>query len=173
MKESKKSMKFLLLIFCCYILSDLEAAPYIVPKKTGQIDSLRAASDAAYAGIEAQNNRMKVISQNIANSEVTGSTPGGDPYRRKVIFFKEIIDPKTGARLVKIKEIKEENSDFILKYQPNHPAADELGYVKYPNVNVQIELADGQEAKRGVSVNASSMDMVKSMQFTLLDLMKH
>ncbi len=163
----------LFLICCCCIFADVKAAPYIVPKKSGQIDSLKAASEAAYAGIEAQSNRMKVISQNIANSEVTGSTPGGDPYRRKIIFFKEVIDSKTSAKVVKVKDILEDKSDFILKYQPNHPAADEFGYVKYPNINVQVELADGQEAKRAVSVNASSMDMVKSMQFTLLDLMKH
>ncbi len=165
--------KITLFFICCCIFSDVKAAPYIVPKKSTQIDSLRAASEAAYAGIEAQSNRMKVISQNIANSEVTGSTPGGDPYRRKIIFFNEIIDPKTSAKVVKVKEILEDKSDFILKYQPNHPAANESGYVKYPNINVQVELADGQEAKRGVSVNANSMDMVKSMQFTLLDLMKH
>jgi flagellar basal-body rod protein FlgC len=146
---------------------------YIVPKNPSNIDNLQAASKIAYSGIEAQSNRMKIISQNIANSEVTGSTPDGTPYRRKIIFFQEKLDPKTNAKIVVVKDVQEDKSDFILKYQPNHPAADDKGYVKYPNVNVQVELADGQEAKRAISVNANSMDMIKSIQFTILDLIKH
>jgi len=148
-------------------------APYIVPHSKKNIDTLRAASKIAMSGIQAQNERMKVVSQNIANIDVTGATPEADTYRRKMVFFENKIDPQTGAEVVVVKKIQNDNSDFILKYQPNHPAADENGYVKYPNVNIHIELGDGNEAKRGVSLNANSMDMIKSMQFTILNMMKN
>lgn len=163
--------KFLLLSLLVYSQASANA-PYIVPKAHKNSDPLMAASRMAMSGINAQNERMKVVSQNIANMDVTGTTPGGDPYKRKMIFFENGIDPKTGSQVVKVKKIQEDNSDFILKYEPNHPAADASGYVKYPNVNIHVEMADAKEANRAVSVNANSMEMIKSMQFTILDMMK-
>ncbi len=163
------------LIFSLSLLLNFEVvadAPYIVPSRHQNSDPLIAASRIAMSGINAQNERMKVVSQNIANMDVTGTTPGGDPYKRKMIFFENGIDPKTGSEVVKVKKIQEDNSDFILKYEPNHPAADQNGYVKYPNINIHIEMADAKESNRAVSVNASSMEMIKSMQFTILDMMK-
>ena len=147
-------------------------APYIVPNAHKDSDLLIAASRMAVSGINAQNERMKVVSQNLANMDVTGTTPGGDPYKRKMIFFENGIDPATGSQVVKVKKIQEDNSDFVLKYDPNHPAADESGMVKYPNVNIHVEMGDAKEANRAVSVNANSMEMIKSMQFTILDMMK-
>jgi len=165
------------IILCSIVVSSFSLevnadAPYIVPHAHKNTDTLKAASRIAMSGIQAQNERMKVVSQNIANMDVTGATPDSDPYRRKIIFFENSVDPKTGTAVVKVKKIDNDNSDFILKYQPNHPAADKNGYVKYPNVNVHVELADGQEAKRAVAVNANSMDMIKSMQFRVLEMMK-
>jgi len=147
-------------------------APYIVPNSHKNMDPLTAASRMAVSGINSQNERMKVVSQNLANMDVTGVTPGGDPYKRKMIFFENGIDPKTGSQVVKVKKIQEDNSDFILKYEPYHPAADESGMVKYPNVNIHVEMADAKESNRGVNINANSLDMIKSMQFTVLDMMK-
>ena len=160
------------LVFCSTADTNADA-PYIVPRSKQNIDTLKAASKIAMSGIQAQNERMKVVSQNIANIDVTGATPEADTYRRKIVFFENKIDPQTGAEIVAVKKIQNDNSDFILKYQPNHPAADKNGYVKYPNVNIHIELGDGNEAKRGVSLNANSMDMIKSMQFTILNMMKN
>lgn len=147
-------------------------APYIVPHRGGHSDPLMAASRMVVSGINAQNERMKVISQNVANIDVTGINPDGDPYRRKMIFFENQIDNKTGTKVIKVKKIIEDKSDFILKYEPNHPAADINGMVKYPNVNIHVEMADAKEATRAVTVNANSLDMIKSMQFTVLDMMK-
>lgn len=160
------------ILFLSFLTSVAHAnAPYIVPNANQNKDPLAAASRMAMSGIQAQNERMKVVSQNIANMDVTGTTPNSEPYRRKMIFFENTTDNQ-GNEVVKVKKIQEDSSDFILKYEPNHPAADANGYVKYPNVNIHIEMADGKEANRAVSVNASSMDMVKSMQFTLLEMMK-
>ncbi len=168
-------LKSFLTIILCVLSSAITYAdgPYIVPHNKKNTDTLKAASKIAMSGIQAQSERMKVISQNIANIDVTGSTPESDTYRRKIIFFENKIDPQTGAEVVVVKKIQNDQSDFILKYQPNHPAADKNGYVKYPNVNINVELGDGNEAKRGVSINANSMDMIKSMQFTILNMMKN
>jgi flagellar basal-body rod protein FlgC len=166
-------MKKLIVILASFFTFQVAAeAPYIVPNSGSGGDPLTNASRMAMSGINAQNERMKVVSQNIANIDVTGMTPGGDPYRRKIVFFENTIDPKTGSQVVKVKKIQEDNSDFILKYEPNHPAADVNGMVKYPNVNIHIEMADAKEANRAVTVNAKSLEIVKSMQFTLLDMMK-
>jgi flagellar basal-body rod protein FlgC len=169
----KINMKKLIVALASIITFQVAAeAPYIVPSNGKNGDPLTAASRMAMSGINAQNERMKVVSQNIANMDVTGMTPGGDPYKRKIVFFENTIDPKTGSQVVRVKKVQEDNSDFILKYEPNHPAADESGMVKYPNVNIHIEMADAKEANRAVTVNANSLDMVKSMQFTILDMMK-
>lgn len=169
----KKIISFTVVVAVCgMVFSSHGDAPYIIPRSVKSSDTLKAASRAAMSGIQAQNERMKVVSQNIANMDVTGLSSEEDPYRRKIVFFENTIDPKTGAEIVKVKKVDVDKSDFILKYQPNHPAADKDGYVKYPNVNVHIELADGNEAKRSVSVNANSLDMIKSMQSTVLNLMK-
>ena len=165
-------MKTLLVISLLFTLQAAANAPYIVPNHSTNSDPLTAASRLAVSGINAQNERMKVISQNVANMDVTGITPGGDPYKRKMIFFENGIDSHSGSQVVKVKKITEDNSDFILKYEPHHPAADASGMVKYPNINIHVEMADAKEANRAVSVNANSLDMIKSMQFRILDMMK-
>lgn len=165
-------MKTLLLISLLLTMQVAADAPYIVPSHSNNSDPLIAASRMAVSGINTQNERMKIISQNVANMDVTGIGPGGDPYKRKMIFFENGIDPHTGSQVVKVKKISEDNSNFVLKYEPNHPAADASGMVKYPNVNIHVEMADAKEANRAVTVNANSLDMIKSMQFTILDMMK-
>jgi len=136
-------------------------------------DPLTAASQIAIAGMEVQSERLKVISQNIANAEVTGSSPSEDPYQRKTIFFEQKMDSKIGTDIVSVKKISTDKSDFILKYQPSHPAANAEGYVKYPNVNIVLEGVDMQEARRSFDANVNSFEITKSMQFKVLELMKN
>ena len=76
-----------------------------------------------------------------------GKSPGSNPYTRKVIYFKNEYGEKLGAEVVKIDKISIDHSDFVLKYQPHHPAANEKGYVKYPNVNIFIETVDANYHK--------------------------
>lgn len=165
-------LRFSIVMLSFLIGSTAAASTHYIAESTRTSDPLRAASRIAVSGINAQNERMKVISQNIANMDVTGTAPGGDPYKRKIIFFENKVSDDGGSEIVQVKKIQEDNSDFILKYQPTHPAADANGYVKYPNINIHVEMADAKEANRAVSVNASSMSMIKSMQFTILDMMK-
>ena len=135
-------------------------------------DALKASIKISAAGMQAQNQRLKVISQNIANSNVTGKTPNEDPYRRKVIFFKNVYDPKLKTKILKVDSVREDKSDFTLKYEPNHPAADAKGMVKYPNVNIIIETVDSKEAQRTFDANVNSLEIAKNNQNKILELMR-
>ena len=111
-------------------------------------DPLSAALKIAGSGLEAQSTRLRIVSENIANARSTGDTPGSDPYRRKTVTFGTELDRASGADVVKVKTIGVDNSDYIEEYEPGHPAADENGVVKMPNVNIQIEMGDMREANR-------------------------
>ena len=92
--------------------------------------------------------RMRVISENLANAQSTGNAPGADPYQRKTITFSSELDRASRASLVKVDRIGHDETPFRVEYDPDHPAADENGYVKLPNVNMLIEMADMREASR-------------------------
>src|SRR5512147_798926 len=94
----------------------------------------------ATSGLRAQAGRMRVISENIANADSTGSSPGADPYRRKIPTFVSQLDRTLDARTVGLGRIAPDRSDFRTRYEPSNPAADRDGYVKYPNVNPMVEM---------------------------------
>ena len=131
---------------------------------------LNALSIAA-SGMKAQGTRMRVISENIANSESTSQTPGGEPYRRKVLTFKDMLDRATGADMVQANKVMPDASDFSLKYDPSHPAANADGYVLMPNVNPLIEMADMREAERSYEANLSVIQSTKTMLSHTLSLL--
>jgi flagellar basal-body rod protein FlgC len=133
-------------------------------------DLLNALSIAA-SGMKAQGTRMRVISENIANAESTSQTPGGEPYRRKVLTFKEMLDKPTGAHLVRVNKVLPDASDFTLKYDPSHPAANSDGYVLTPNVNALIEMADMREAERSYEANLNVIQATKAMLSHTLSLL--
>src|SRR3954464_6859207 len=93
-------------------------------------------------GMDAQTTRLRVIAENLANQDTTGSMPGADPYRRKTVTFENRLDRQLGETAVRIKEIGHATGDFQLRYDPSNPAADRDGYVKLPNVNSLIEIMD-------------------------------
>ena len=131
---------------------------------------LNALSIAA-SGMKAQGTRMRVISENLANSESTSQTPGGEPYRRKVLTFKDMLDRATGAEMVQVNKVMPDATDFTLKYDPSHPAANADGYVLMPNVNPLLELMDMREAQRSYEANLNVIDAAKSMISRALDLL--
>lgn len=136
------------------------------------IDTLTAAQRIAAQGMQVQNERLKVISQNIANSNSTGVSENEEPYRRKIIMFKNEYDPVIGAESVKVGKIANDKSGFNLKFEPHHPAADSAGYVRYPNVNIPLETVDAKEAQRTYEANLSALDISKSNQLRILEAMK-
>lgn len=124
------------------------------------------------AGMNAQTTRLRVIAENIANQDTTGSSPGADPYRRKTITFESTIDRAAGVETVQVKNISADSSDLPLRYDPANPAADARGYVKLPNVNTFVEVMDMREAERSYSANLSVMQATRTMLNKTIDLLK-
>ncbi len=116
-------------------------------------DPLQATLRIAGSGLEAQSMRLRVISENIANAQSTGDTPGADPYTRQTISFDSVLDRSLGVPLVKIKTIGQDDTPFKVEHDPGNPAADAGGFVKMPNVDVLTELADMREANRTYEAN--------------------
>jgi len=112
----------------------------------------------ASSGMRAQGTRLRVISENLANANSTSQTPGGEPYRRKVLTFGNVLDRTLDAQVVKVKSLGPDRSDFELKYDPSHPAANADGYVMLPNVNPIIEMADMREAQRSYDANLTVIE---------------
>ncbi len=133
---------------------------------------LSVSADIAVSGMKAQAQRLKVISENMANAESFSEVPGQDPYRRQVVTFKQYVDKETGAHLVKVDKVIKDNSEFIKKYDPNHPAADAQGYVSMPNVNPLIEMMDLKEAQRTYEANLSVMQTSREMNSKILDVLE-
>jgi flagellar basal-body rod protein FlgC len=126
----------------------------------------------AAAGMDAQTTRLRVIAENLANQDSTGSTPGADPYRRKTVTFQNSMDQEIGTEAVQVKQIGRDGSDFPLRYDPSNPAANADGYVKLPNVNSLVEVMDMREAERSYNANLSVMQAARSMLTRTIDLLK-
>jgi flagellar basal-body rod protein FlgC len=114
-----------------------------------------------------------VISENLANANTASKVPGGDPYARKEILFKNVLDRESGVNLVKVDEIRRDpNAEFNLKYMPDHPGADDAGYVKMPNVNVLVEMNDMREAQRSYEANLSMLENSRNMASRTIDILR-
>lgn len=133
---------------------------------------LKSTMFVSAAGMKAQGERIKLISQNIANSDSTAQTPGGEPFRRKVLTFKNYLDRDVDARLVKVDKIGSDKSDFELRYDPGHPAANADGYVLMPNVNTMVEMADMREAQRSYEANLSVIDISRTLMLRTIQILR-
>ncbi|AYO81871.1 flagellar basal body rod protein FlgC [Methylobacterium brachiatum] len=136
------------------------------------IDPLVASSRIAASGMGAQSERMRVVSENIANAQSTGRTAGSDPYARKTITFRTAMDRATGTTAVTVRQIGEDKAPFRVEYDPGNPAADANGTVKLPNVNMLIEMADMREANRSYEANLQMIKQARSMVSSLIDLLR-
>jgi flagellar basal-body rod protein FlgC len=135
------------------------------------MDFLKTMTIAA-SGLRAQAGRMRIISENIANADSTPTAAGGDPYRRKVPSFVSEVDRALGARVVALGRTAIDKTEFRLKYEPGHPAADRNGNVKYPNVNPLIEMTDMREAQRTYEANVNVIGATRRMIQRTLDILK-
>lgn len=134
--------------------------------------NLSVSADIAVSGMKAQAERLKVISQNMANADSVSVVPGGEPYRRQVVSFKDYVDPATGAEMVKVDKVVKDMSQFEKRYAPNHPGADANGYISLPNVNPLIEMMDMKEAQRTYEANLNMMKTARQMNSNVLDILK-
>lgn len=132
------------------------------------------------SGLDANRKRMNAISSNIANAQTTRTAEGG-PYRRKEVTFgaeparenfSEILEGEMDAQAqtVNATEVISTNRPPILKYEPNHPDADENGYVAYPNINIVEEMANMMQATRSYEANVNALNVTKQMAAKALEL---
>ena len=126
----------------------------------------------AASGMKAQGDRLRVVAENIANADSTGKSPNEEPYRRKLVVFQNVLDKELGVSIVKVGERTHDMSAFRKKYDPTHPAADEHGYVLYPNVNSIVEMMDMRESRRGYEANMNVIEVAKSMLSRTIDLLR-
>ncbi|MDO9499743.1 flagellar basal body rod protein FlgC [Falsiroseomonas sp.] len=115
------------------------------------------------AGMAAQSTRLRVVAENLANRDSTGETAGADPYRRRTVSFANRLDRSLGAEVVGVSRIGTAPGEFPTRFDPAHPAADERGYVKTPNVNSVVEVMDMREAQRSYSANLSVLETTRGM----------
>jgi flagellar basal-body rod protein FlgC len=125
----------------------------------------------AASGMRAQTERMKIISENIANANSTATTKGGDPYRRKIATITPSFDRELGATLVNAGKPVTDKSEFKSQYDPGNPNADAQGYVKLPNVDSLVEIMDMREAQRSYEADLTVMDSTKQMLAKTVDLL--
>jgi flagellar basal-body rod protein FlgC len=124
------------------------------------------------SGMEAQSVRLRTIAENIANANSTSTTPGGEPFRRKLVTFKSEFDKALGVNEVKVDRVTTDNSQFDKRYDPQNPGADKDGYVLMPNVNPLIEMMDMRQAQRSYEANLSVVSVTNSMASNTVNLLK-
>ena len=124
------------------------------------------------AGMQVQGARLRVISENIANADSLPQDANGKPYRRKLITFQNSLNRAMGLDTVKVHSIKADQSEFGKKFDPNHPAADEDGYVLTPNVNSLIEMSDMREAQRSYEANLQLIKASKAMLNGAIEILR-
>jgi len=136
------------------------------------MDPLLSSLKVAASGVSAQSERLRIVSENLANAQSTGKGPGTEPYQRKTISFAATVDRASGGSKVEIAAIGRDQTDFPIEFQPGHEAADENGYVKMPNVNVLVEMADMREAVRGYESNLQSIKQARELISMTIDLLR-
>ena len=129
-----------------------------------------SAMAVAASALKAQQSRMRVIAENIANAQSTARTAGGEPYRRQIPVFTPY---KTdGGQGVRVARVEPDRKDFRNVYDPSHPSADAKGYVKLPNVDPLVEALDMKEAQRAYEANLNVIETARAMEQRTLDILK-
>jgi flagellar basal-body rod protein FlgC len=135
------------------------------------MDFIKSIAVAA-TGIRAQSGRMRIISENLANSDSVATSPGGDPYRRRIVTFHAELDRELGANVVRLGRVEGDRSDFRIRHEPDNPMADANGDVKYPNVNALVEMTDLRDAQRSYEANLNVITATRRMLQRTLDILK-
>ena len=136
------------------------------------MSDLNKAMHIAASGMLAQNVRVRVISQNIANVDSLATAPGQLPYQRQTVSFRNVFDRELDTSKVAVHDIGVDNSEFSRRLEPGHPAADETGYVLLPNVKTMIEMVDLRAAQRSYQANLRVVDVARTMVSRTLELLK-
>jgi len=109
----------------------------------------------------------------VANADTAANTPNSDPYQRKTVVFKNVLDRATGVNKVVVDRVNQAEGEFKLKYQPSHPGADDNGYIRIPKINSLIESMDMREAQRSYEANLGMVTISKGMLGKTIDLLSN
>jgi flagellar basal-body rod protein FlgC len=134
------------------------------------MNDLSIAMRISSSGMEAQSFRMRTVAENLANADSTARTADGDPYRRRVVSFRNVLDRSLGASVVHVDRVVPDRSEFRQRFDPQHPAANAEGYVQLPNVNPLIEMMDMRQAQRSYEANLSVIDVTRTMASNTVNL---
>src|SRR5580658_1628 len=135
-----------------------------MPSISGPSDPILSVAASA---LQAEQSRMRIIAENMANADSVSKTPGGDPYRRQVPVFTPKMLPG-GVQGVAMTQVTADTTPFKTQYEPGHPSADDKGYVKLPNVDPLMEAMDMQAAQRAYQANLNVIDAAKDMRTSLI-----
>lgn len=145
--------------------------------------SFLSSFDISASGMTAQRQRLDIAAENISNMNTTRTESGG-PYRRKMVVlrekqvssFKNELQSRMGGAAqkggVEVAEIVEDQRDLQPVYNPDHPDADEEGYVMMPNVDLVKETVDGMSATRAYEANITAFNAMKLMTQKALEIGK-
>ena len=133
---------------------------------------LSASLQVSASGMEAQMARVRIIAENLANQNSTGSSPGADAYRRRTISFQNRLNRTLGTETVAVKSVAVDKNAQALRYDPSNPAANNTGYVKVTNINSFVELMDMRDAEQSYSANLNVASATRNMLGRTLDLLK-
>ena len=124
------------------------------------------------SGVQAQDKRMMILGQNLANAGSRASSPGESPYQRQTISMRSKFDRKLGVSLIEVNKIGQDTSPFPRVHSPGDPGADQDGYVLESNANPMIEMADMRQTNRNHEAIIRSMEKVLGMLIDTINLLK-
>ena len=141
------------------------------------------------SGMSAQRTRINVVSANIANAKTTHTDEGG-PYKKQQVVFEDVLVNQTNKtnnndietnnsnnsanelRGVGVKSILNSQASPVLRFEPNHPDANEEGYVAYPDINPVVEMVDLIEAMRSYEANVAAFNTHKNIDSKTLGILE-
>lgn len=126
---------------------------------------LRDTMGISASGMQAQAERLRHVSENIANAD----TPG---YRRKTVPFEEIVTGGMRTGKVRTGPVELDRGELTRIYDPGHPLADDTGYHDGSNVDLVVEIADAREAQRSYEANLRLFDQARQMSRSVLELLR-
>jgi len=132
---------------------------------------IQGAISAAASGMRAQTVRMRIAAENVANAASTGADPNADPFRRRIPLL-ESTTLASGAQGVRVSGAAFDMTPFREEYNPSHPAANQDGYVRMPNVDTLVEMMDLREATRAYEANLNMIEAARTMTARALDLLR-
>lgn len=139
--------------------------------------SLISILDISAQGMNVQKQRLDVASQNLANINST-QTPEGGPYKKKnvvvsavpVSFEKMMQKKQDPLYFPRVDRVVDGNDPLKKVYDPQHPDADQAGYVNMPNINATQEMVDVMTASKIYEANITVMNAAKSMALRTLEI---